>query len=187
ALRADPGPRAVEHLHRDLEALALLADQVVGGDAAVVEEDLAGRRALDPHLRLDPPDLEAGRPRLDDEGRDAGVARARIARRADLRDLLDRDEAEQRARAEPPVLLLEEDAEELVLAEELDDVPRKLRRPVDLRRAGRDPLARERAHEVADLALLVGEQVGRHSRSLGSRGCRRNADSSSVWVEASCS
>src|SRR5215210_2602995 len=40
ALRADPGPRAVENAHRDAEALALLAEQVVGRDTAVVEEDL---------------------------------------------------------------------------------------------------------------------------------------------------
>ena len=74
ALRADPGPRAVEDPHRDLEALALLAEQVLRRDAAVVEEELAGGRALDPHLRLDPADLEAGRVRLDEEGGDALVA-----------------------------------------------------------------------------------------------------------------
>ena len=33
ALRGDARPRAVEDPHRDLEALALLAEQVVGGDA----------------------------------------------------------------------------------------------------------------------------------------------------------
>ena len=43
----------------------------------------------------------------------------------------------------------------LVLAEELDDVPRELGRLVDLGRARRDALARERADEVADLALLA--------------------------------
>src|SRR2546421_85608 len=91
---------------------------------------------------------------------------AEAACRAALRALLDRDEADQRARPEPAVLLLEEDPEELVLAEELDDVPRELGRLVDLRRPRRDPLARERAHEVADLALLVGERVGRHGGSL---------------------
>src|SRR5580765_1233910 len=73
ALRADARPGAVEDAHRDPEALAFLAEQVVGRDAAVVEEDLAGGRALDPHLRLDPPDLEARRVRLDHEGRDPGM------------------------------------------------------------------------------------------------------------------
>ena len=60
-------------------------------------------------------------------------------------------------------------AEEVVLAEDLDDVPRELGGLVDLGRARRDPLARERAHELADLALLVGQRVegahGRDSRS----------------------
>src|SRR5205807_10199430 len=41
------------------------------------------------------------------------------ARRTDLRDLLDRDERQQRAGAEPAVLLVEEQAKEVVLAEEL--------------------------------------------------------------------
>src|SRR5581483_5893044 len=60
-LRADPRARAVEDAHRDLETVALLAEQVLGGDAAVVEEHLARRRALDPHLRLDPADRESRR------------------------------------------------------------------------------------------------------------------------------
>src|SRR3954465_11711308 len=89
ALRADAGPRAVEDPHRDPEALALLAEQVVGADAAVVEEDLAGRRALDPHLRLDPADLEARRVGLDDEGRDARVAGLRVGLGEDDVDVCD--------------------------------------------------------------------------------------------------
>src|SRR5947207_723525 len=73
------------------------------------------------------------------------------ARRADLRDLLDRDQREQRARAEPAVLLVEEEPEEVVLAVELDNVPRELVRLVDLGGARRDPLARQAADEVAQL------------------------------------
>ena len=80
-------------------------------------------------------------------------------RRADLPDLLDRDEREKRAGAEPAVLLVEEEAEDVVLAEELDDVPRELVRLVDLGRARRDPLARELADEIAQLPLLVGQDV----------------------------
>ena len=38
----------------------------------------------------------------------------------------------------------------------------KLVRLVDLRGARRDPLARERADEVADLALLVGQLIPGH-------------------------
>ena len=80
-------------------------------------------------------------------------------RRADLPDLLDRDEREERAGAEPAVLLVEEEAEDVVLAEELDDVPRELVRLVDLSRARRDALTRELADEIAQLALLVGQDV----------------------------
>jgi hypothetical protein len=55
-----------------------------------------------------------------------------------------------------------------VLAEELDDVPGELVRGVDLGRARRDPLARDRAHEVTDLDLLVGEGLPRHARIVTS-------------------
>ena len=51
------------------------------------------------------------------------------ARRADLRDLLDRDERQQRPGAGSAVLLVEEEPEDAVLAEELDDVPGELVRP----------------------------------------------------------
>src|SRR5262249_17176834 len=78
SLRRDARPRAVEDAHRDREALALVAEAVLGGNEAAVEEDLAGRRALDPELRLDPPDLEPGRVRLDDERRDPLVARRTV-------------------------------------------------------------------------------------------------------------
>ena len=99
------------------------------------------------------------------------------ARRADLRHLLDRDERHQCRRADAAVLLVEQDPEDLVLAEELDDVPRELGALVDLRGARRDALAREVAHEVADLALLVGQRVDRHARQVyaGNYGCRFSA------------
>ena len=89
------------------------------------------------------------------------------ARRADLRDLLDRDEREQRAGAGPAPLLVEQEPEDLVVAEELDDVPRELVALVDLGRARRDPVAGERADELAELALLVGEDVPGHDLSVG--------------------
>ena len=53
-----------------------------------------------------------------------------------------------------------------MLAEDLDDVPGELVRLVDLGRARRDPLPRERPHELADLALLLGEDVPGHGRRL---------------------
>src|SRR5262249_40143229 len=88
------------------------------------------------------------------------------ARRADLRDLLDRNEGEQRAGAGAARLLVEEKAEDTVLAEELDDVPRELVRLVDLRSARRDPVASKRANEVAELELLGGQDLPGHGRSL---------------------
>jgi hypothetical protein len=60
------------------------------------------------------------------------------------------------------VLLVEEEPEEVVLAEELDHVPRELVRLVDLGRARGDPLACERPDELADLPLLGGEDVPGH-------------------------
>src|SRR5436305_1756093 len=74
-LRRDAWTRAVEDAHRDAEPLALGADEVLRRDAAAVEEELARRRALDPELGLDPADLEARRPVLDDEAGDPLVAR----------------------------------------------------------------------------------------------------------------
>ena len=64
------------------------------------------------------------------------------ARRARLGDLLDRDVEHQRAGAGAAVLLVERQAEEVVLGEQLADVPRVLGLRVDLRRPRRDPLAR---------------------------------------------
>ena len=67
------------------------------------------------------------------------------------------------------MLLVEEEPEDALVAEELDDVPGELVRRVDLRGARRDPLARERAHELAELPLLVGQDVPGHARSLRAR------------------
>src|SRR4029079_61354 len=82
--------------HRDLEALALLAEQVPGRDPAVVEGELARRGARDAHLRLEPRHLEAGRAGLDQKGRDPRVAGLGIGLREDgveARDAGVRDEA----------------------------------------------------------------------------------------------
>ena len=118
-------------------------------------EPLAAREPRQPALLLL---VRAGEP--DGERAELLHGDDQAARGADLRDLLDRYEAEQRASAEPAVLLFEEDAEELVLAEELDDVPRELGGLVDLGCAGRDPFPCQRPHEVADLALLVRQREG---------------------------
>src|SRR2546421_819293 len=256
-LGADPRPRAVEDPHCDPEPLALPTEQVVSRDAHVGEEELTGGRTLDPHLRLDPADLEAGRVSLDDEGGDALVAAVRIglgeddvqardacvrdesfgavehvlvavppglaahrrrvrararlrqrvggqplaarelrqealllvlgageldsqraellhgedqaARGADLRDLLDRDERHQRARAGAPMLLVEHDPEQVVLPEELPDVPRELGAPVDLGRTRRNSLARENANQVADLTLFLAQRLTGHGAIVGTQ------------------
>ena len=73
------------------------------------------------------------------------------------------------------VALLEEEAEDVGLAEELDDVPGELVRLVDLGGAGRDALARQRAHEAAQLALLPGQEVEAHAAGSASHMTRSYA------------
>ena len=103
--------------------------------------------------------------------------------RAGLRDLLDRDEREQRPRARAAPLLVEEQPEEVVLAEELDDVPRELvrcgrSRPRAARRARARARARDRgprvappsAHPRAPSARAIVRQD--HGASASARSCR---------------
>src|SRR5262249_14155362 len=73
-LRGDAEARVVERPERDVHALVLLADQVVGGDADVLEDRLAGRRALDAELVFELADAEARPVRLDHERADAARA-----------------------------------------------------------------------------------------------------------------
>ena len=82
--------------------------------------------------------------------------------RAHLRHLFDRDQSHQRPGAEAAVRLVEEEAEDVVLAEELDHVPGELVGGVDLGRPRRDALPRERSDEVAKLALLRCELIPGH-------------------------
>ena len=70
-LRGDPGPAAIERPHREIEAVALLADAVRRRDADAVEGELGGGAAADAHLVLDPGDAEAVGRDLDDEARQA--------------------------------------------------------------------------------------------------------------------
>ena len=58
-LGADKRARAVERTHRVPEPGALLTDEVLGRNDAVVEDDLAGGRAAHPHLVLELPDRES--------------------------------------------------------------------------------------------------------------------------------
>jgi hypothetical protein len=64
------------------------------------------------------------------------------------------------------VLLVVEEPEDPLVAEQLDDVPRKLVAGVDLGGAWGDPLAGECPDEIAKLALLVGQDVPGHARSV---------------------
>ena len=57
-LGPDGGPAAVEGVHGDGEALALLADAVRGRDADFVEDDLTRGAAAQPHLVLELGDLD---------------------------------------------------------------------------------------------------------------------------------
>ena len=67
---ADGDAAAVEGLEEDLPAFARSPSICVGGHPAVLEEQLAGGAGVEAQLLLEPPDDEAGRVRLDDEGAD---------------------------------------------------------------------------------------------------------------------
>ena len=75
--------------------------------------------------------------------------------RVGLGDLLDRDEEHQGPGRGPTVALVVREAEDLVLPQQLDHVPREVPRLVDLGRPRRDALARQSAHELANLELLA--------------------------------
>jgi len=93
--RGDAGARTVEGHHRDLEALVLLADEVVGRDLDVVEHDGGGVRRPLAHLVLVLVDDHAGVAR-DDEARDPAVAGLLVGLGVDrvpVRVLAVRDEA----------------------------------------------------------------------------------------------
>ena len=63
--------------------------------------------------------------------------------------------------------LVEGEPEDLMLAQKLDHVPGEVAGLVDLGCPGRDALPRQRADELADLTLLLGEGVPRHAWILG--------------------
>ena len=69
--RGDADAAGVEHLQRLDEALALLADQLVGRDAAVLEQHLGGLAGPHAELVFLLAGAQARRAALDDERRDA--------------------------------------------------------------------------------------------------------------------
>ena len=70
SLRSDTDTAAVQSLHGDLEALALLAQHTILGDHAVLEDQVAGGAAADAHLLLVLALREAGIGLLHDESGD---------------------------------------------------------------------------------------------------------------------
>ena len=69
-LRGNTDAAAVQGSHGDIEALALLAQQTVCGDAAVLHDQLTGGRTADAHLLFVLADREAGVGALHDESGD---------------------------------------------------------------------------------------------------------------------
>jgi hypothetical protein len=78
AMGGDQRARVVEGLHGDLEALALAAEQVLGGNLDVLEGDAAGVARPLPHVVLLLADGDTGRLGVDDEAAHALVAGVRV-------------------------------------------------------------------------------------------------------------
>src|SRR5438046_883756 len=76
-LGADGRPAAIQCGHGDAEPVALAADPVSHGYAHTVEDDFAGRAALDAHLPLELGHVHAP-VALHHEGADAAMTRRRI-------------------------------------------------------------------------------------------------------------
>src|SRR4029079_9402436 len=73
--RGDPGPRPVEAAHRDLEAVALGADDVRLADLHLLEDHVGRVGAALPHLVFFLPDRQPRRLAIDHEAGDSLVAR----------------------------------------------------------------------------------------------------------------
>src|SRR5262249_30736424 len=70
----DPGPRAIERAHRDLETVALGPDDGCLADLHLLEDDVGRVGAALPHLVLFLADRQPGRLPVDDEAGDPFVA-----------------------------------------------------------------------------------------------------------------
>ena len=79
-LRADADAAFVQRLDRDLVALAGFAEHVLFGNTAIFENQFAGGRSADAELVFLLADGESGEVFLDEERRDALVARRGIDR-----------------------------------------------------------------------------------------------------------
>jgi hypothetical protein len=85
-LGAHADPPGVQHAHRDPEALALVAQPLIGGHLQIFERERDGVRAAQAHLVLGVADHEPLGAALDDEGRESPVARGLVGAREDQVD-----------------------------------------------------------------------------------------------------
>src|SRR5215213_317021 len=151
-LRRDARPRAVEDAHRDPEPFALLAEQRVARDPAVLEDELARGRARNAHLRLQASDLEAASLGLDDERGDPGVARLRIGLGEDRVEVRNRGVRDEPLRAV-------EDVAVAVAARRRPHRSRVGARAGLRQRVRAQPLPRREPRQVALLLLLAAGEL----------------------------
>src|SRR6476660_7432983 len=81
---ADIDASAVKRLHRDLEAVALVSDEIANRDAAIFEDHGGGRLAVPPPLLLLLAKREPWRALLDDDARNAARARPTRSNHTDI-------------------------------------------------------------------------------------------------------
>ena len=180
------------------EALRAVEDVVVavaGGPHPHCRHVAAGRR-LGQGERGEP--LPGGEPRQvsvllllgpgkqDREGAELLHGGDEAGRGVGTRDLLDKDGLGDLVECGAAVPLLEAGAEQVLLGEELLEVPRELRGGVDLRGPRRDALRRELAHDGTKLIVIGGWQVGHSAPRRGTSAWRGSgASESSRSVDAS--
>ena len=119
----------------------------------------AGDHSPVAHLRQEPLLQLVGAEQLDRQRAELLDHQDQRARRARLGDLLDRHLQHQRAGAGAAVLLGERQPEDVLLGEQLADVPRVLALRVDLGGARRDALRDDLADRVAEVLVLLREVV----------------------------
>ena len=102
----------------------------------------------------------------------------------ELRHLLDRAQQHQGSGAGAAELLVERQAEQVVLAEQLDHVPGELGGLVDLLGARRDPLARQLADRLQDELALGCDRHAAHATAETPRAHRRRVSASAGQASA---
>ena len=130
------------------------SDPASGSDSAN-----AGDHSPEAHLRQEALLQLVGAVQLDRQRAELLHHQDQRAGRVDLGDLLDRHVQHQRARARAAVLGRKRQPEDVLLAQQLADVPRVLGLLVDLGRARRDLLARDLADRLTEVEVLLGDRV----------------------------